>query len=275
MTVIYERSGLLPSGGPQPGTTALRGLICDVFKWCRPLPFYNPRDTAFNPVAPDGSGRVTSLSLHAEGRAFDAMTTKLDEGDPLKDWCVENFDALQIQEVIWQKKIWTAKSMAWHDFNGKNPHTDHVHIGQSWFGARHPEIIDEFRNLPTNRTTVTRRPPVPLEVSSAATLAPSEFLRWDATRLSDNQHFTLIHQADGNVVLYDDQTQPLWSSDTVGLDSDVLIMQGDGNLVLIAVDGSVLWNSGTAGNQGALLEVRDDGHFVVVDVQRRPLVSKP
>jgi hypothetical protein len=40
MMVIYERSGLLPSGGPQPGTTALRGLICDVFKWCRPLPFY-------------------------------------------------------------------------------------------------------------------------------------------------------------------------------------------------------------------------------------------
>jgi hypothetical protein len=275
MTVKYERSGLLPSGGPQPGTTALRDLICDQFLWCPRLPFYNARDTDGNKVAPDGSGRKTSLSLHAEGRAFDAMTTKLDEGDPLKDWCVKHFDALQIQEVIWQRKIWTARSMAWNDFKGKNPHTDHVHIGQSWFGAKHPEIIDQFRANPRNLNRRERRTSDLPPVSVGATLASNEFLRWDESRTSDDGRFTLVHQADGNVVLYADGDRALWSNGTVGLDSDVLIMQDDGNVVLYATDGSALWNSGTAGNSGAQLEVRVDGRFVVVDQHRRILLTQP
>lgn len=276
MVVKYERSGLLPSGGPQRGTTALVDLICDEFTWCKPLPFYNPRDTDGNHVNPDGSGRVTSLSLHAEGRAFDAMTTRLDRGDPLKDWCVENFDALQIQEVIWQKKIWTARTMAWNPFKGKNPHTDHVHIGQSWEGAKHPEIIDAFRNLPTNVDRIKPRIVNLLPVGVAATLRTNEFLRWDETRNSDNQRFTFVHQADGNVVLYDDQNNALWSNGTIGLDSDLLIMQDDGNLVLYATDGSALWTSNTQGNPGAQLEVSDDGHIVIVDANRHPLpFTKP
>jgi hypothetical protein len=275
MAVKYERSGLLPSGGPQTGTTALRDLICDEFPWCPRKSFYNSRDTDGNHVNPDGSGRVTSLSLHAEGRAFDAMTTKLAEGDPLKDWCVKNFDALQIQEVIWQKKIWTAKTMAWNDFKGKNPHTDHLHIGQSWFGAQHPEIIDVFRGLPDNRGRIIRNTTdVPL-VGVAATMATNEFLRWDESRLSDNQRFTFVHQADGNVVLYDDQGTALWSNGTVGLDSDLLLMQDDGNLVLYATDGSPLWSSDTFGNPGAQLEVHDEGKIMIVDPDRRPLFTKP
>src|SRR5215213_8094725 len=181
MTVKYERSGLLPSGGPQTGTTALVKLICETFTWCKPRPFYNARDTDMNPVAMDGSGRVTSLSLHAEGRAFDAMTTKLAQGDPLSAWCVQHFDALQIQEVIWQRKIWTARSMGWNDFKGKNPHTDHVHIAQSWFGATHPEIIDAFRTNPLQAPAVTAfSPPVQLPAAGlAATLAANQELRWD------------------------------------------------------------------------------------------------
>lgn len=275
MTVKYERSGLLPSGGPQPGTTALRDLICDEFPWCPRLPFYNSRDTDGNPVAPDGSGRKTSLSLHAEGRAFDAMTMKLDEGDPLKDWCVRNSEALQIQEVIWQKRIWTSRSMQWNDFTGKNPHIDHVHIGQSWFGARHPEIVQTFRDMPTNITRITRRTGDLPPVGVAATLAANEFLRWDEARTSDDLRFAFVHQADGNVVLYDDQERPLWSNGTVGLDSELLIMQDDGNLVLYATDGSALWHSDTAGNPGAQLEVRISGHVVIVDSHRRALFTKP
>lgn len=275
MTVNYERSGLRPSGGPQPGTTALRDLICDQFLWCPRLAFYNPRDTDGNPVAPDGSGRRTSLSLHAEGRAYDAMTTELNEGDPLKDWCVKHFEALQIQEVIWQRKIWTSKSMAWNDFNGKNPHTDHVHIGQSWFGARNPEIIDAFRAEPTNLNTDTRRSADMPVVGAAATLAANEFLRWDEFRTSDNHRFALVHQVDSNLVLYDSESRPLWSSETVGLDSDLLIMQEDGNLVLYAMDGSPLWDSQTSGHPGAQLEVHDDGHVAILDRNRHELFAKP
>jgi hypothetical protein len=278
MTVKYERSGLLPSGGPQPGTTALRDLICDTFKWCPKLTFYNPRDTDMNPVAMDGSGRKTSLSLHAEGRAFDAMTRRLDQGDPLSQWCVTHFDALQIQEVIWQRKIWTARSMGWHDFNGKNPHTDHVHIAQSWFGATHPEIIDAFRKDPTAPVAPTpvQLPSVQLPAAgAAATLAANQQLRWDEALVCDNKRFTFVHQSDGNLVLYDDQVRPVWSNGTVGQDTELLVMQDDGNLVLYSTDGQALWNSGTAGHPGAQLEVRDDGKIAVIDTTRKPLFAKP
>jgi hypothetical protein len=275
--VKYERSGLLPSGGPQPGTTALRDLICDTFTWCPRLKFYNPRDTAMNPVAMDGSGRVTSLSLHAEGRAFDAMTTKRAQGDTLSEWCVRHSEALQIQEVIWQRRIWTSRSNGWHDFTGTNPHTDHVHVAQSWFGALHPEIVDAFRKNPGS-TPDTEGPPPIVELPPAgatATLAANQQLRWDQALVCDNQKFTFVHQADGNLVLYDEQTRPVWSNGTVGLETELLIMQDDGNLVLYGQDGSSLWNSNTAGHPGAQLEVRNDGKIAVIDPQRQPLFAKP
>jgi hypothetical protein len=275
MKVKYERAGLLPSGGPQTGTTALRDLICDEFIWCPRLSFYVARDTTGHPVKPDGSGRVSSLSLHAEGRAFDAMTSDRTKGDPLADWCLTNSEALQIQEVIWQRRIWTSQSQAWHDYTGASPHTDHVHIGQSWFGAQHPEIVDTFRGQPANTNRIVRRvadlPPVGL----GATMRPNEFLRLDESRRSDNQQFTFVHQADGNLVLYDADGKPRWSSGTVSVETDLLIMQDDGNLVLYKHDGTALWNSQTAGHPGAQLEVRDDGRIVVVSTTRTELFAKP
>jgi hypothetical protein len=106
-------------------------------------------------------------------------------------------------------------------------------------------------------------------------MRPTEFLRLDESRRSDNQQFTFVHQADGNLVLYDPTTQPLWSSGTISAETDLLIMQDDGNLVLYKHDGTPLWNSQTAGHPGAQLEVRDDGRIVIVDTTRTQLFAQP
>lgn len=76
--------------------------------------------------------------------------------------------------------------------------------------------------------------------------------------------FSLVHQTDGNVVLYDNPIGvALWSSGTDGRSTDALVMQQDGNLVLYAPGGIPVWSSGTNGNLGPYLVVQDDGNVVI------------
>ncbi len=116
------------TGGPKPGTTELSEYIMD--RWgARNLGIYNCRDVV------GGS----SLSLHAEGRAFDAglLVSNADEkrrGDELFMWAIVNAANIGAQEIIWNHEIWTP-SQGLHPYTGENPHTDHVHIGQNDAGA--------------------------------------------------------------------------------------------------------------------------------------------
>jgi hypothetical protein len=50
-----------------------------------------------------------------------------------------------------------------------------------------------------------------------STLFPGQSLQSGQTLRSDNMLHTLIMQSDGNVVLYNSQSQPLWSTNTGGL----------------------------------------------------------
>ena len=89
--------------------------------------------------------------------------------------------------------------------------------------------------------------------------------------VSQNDHFQLALQADGNLVL--SQVSPplvLWSSQTAGQPSAELVMQLDGNLVLYdtATPPNVLWSSQTNGHGGAppfgpYLLLQDDGNLVL------------
>jgi hypothetical protein len=96
-----------------------------------------------------------------------------------------------------------------------------------------------------------------------STLFPGQSLQPGQTLRSDNMH-TLIMQSDGNVVLYNSQSQPRWSTNTGGLiEPREFIMQNDGNLVLYDTSGQPHWASNTQGNPGAFLNVQDDGNLVV------------
>jgi Cysteine-rich secretory protein family len=97
-----------------------------------------------------------------------------------------------------------------------------------------------------------------------ATLSSGQCLQPGQSLQSDNQLHTLIMQPDGNVVLYNQQSQPLWSTDTGGLITPGhFAMQADGNLVLYDTDGGAKWASHTYGNPGAFLNIQDDGNLVV------------
>ena len=89
---------------------------------------------------------MIEVSLHAEGRALDWM---ISAGSPANRRTVARFiklvsannwklgRAMGLQEVIWNRKIWTATYHAsgFRSYTGPNPHTDHVHIGLNRAGA--------------------------------------------------------------------------------------------------------------------------------------------
>lgn len=97
-----------------------------------------------------------------------------------------------------------------------------------------------------------------------ATLFSGQSLYPGQSLQSNSGLHTLIMQTDGNVVLYDRNSQPLWATNTGGLITPrEFIMQTDGNLVLYDKEGCPKWASQTYGNPGAFFNVQDDGNLVV------------
>ncbi len=117
------------TSGPQEGTVELSKYIMSKFG-ASSMGIFNCRSVR------GGS----SLSLHGEGRAFDAGLNannpeQKKRGDSLFQWVISNAPSIGAQEVIWNRQIWTP-SKGIRAYTGTSPHTDHVHIGQNWSGAR-------------------------------------------------------------------------------------------------------------------------------------------
>jgi hypothetical protein len=98
-----------------------------------------------------------------------------------------------------------------------------------------------------------------------ATLFSGQSLLPGQSLQSDNGLCTLTMQSDGNVVLRDSASTPLWRTGTGGgqFDPRDFIMQTDGNLVLYDTSGQYRWASKTQGNPGAFLNMQNDGNLVV------------
>lgn len=85
--------------------------------------------------------------------------------------------------------------------------------------------------------------------------------RGDSVSSCDGR-FQLVHQTDGNVVLYrKSDSHALWQTGTSGKPTTRFTMQTDGNLVLYGV--GALWQSGTVGHPGAALSIQNDGNVVI------------
>jgi|GEM_PF-1213307 len=93
-------------------------------------------------------------------------------------------------------------------------------------------------------------------------LAANDVLPQNQSKWSCDGRFQLVHQGDGNVVLYAGSS-PLWSTGTVGKSTAQFVMQGDGNVVLYQGNGRAAWNTATHGQGTAALVVQDDGNVVV------------
>lgn len=126
--IRYDKTGTTCSGKAQPGAVALQELVLNRYPGSKSAGIYNCR-----PVR--GGGR---LSLHGEGRAVDIRPLDKAQGDTIAAWLLQNASALNVQEIIWYRKIWSAQhpNSGWRAYSGVNPHTDHVHVGLNWDGAR-------------------------------------------------------------------------------------------------------------------------------------------
>lgn len=92
-------------------------------------------------------------------------------------------------------------------------------------------------------------------------LWPNQYLDRGEEVYSCSRNARLVHQSDGNVVLYG-PSGFIWTTWTNGRATTRFIMQRDGNLVLYN-GGTPLWNSGTWGNNYAVLAIQDDCNMVI------------
>ena len=144
-------------------------------------------------------------------------------------------------------------------------HRDHSGAQTACPGANLYPRLEQIRQRAREMRAGTNNPPPPQPAPQPAgcgvASANTSLARGQGARsCSGRYHF--VHQTDGNVVLYDNNTA-LWHTGTHGRSTSSLVMPGDGNVVLYAASGAAIWSTGTHGNAGSVLAVQDDGNVVV------------
>lgn len=117
---VYDGPPTRCAKGPRPGTKALSVGVMERFG-CGTDGIFNCR-----PTRNSGS---TTLSFHADGRAWDAKSTG-ELNRRIAAWLVQWADELGVQEVISYRRRWDARTRQWRVYNGDDPHTGHVHVSQ-------------------------------------------------------------------------------------------------------------------------------------------------
>jgi|GEM_PF-1080310 len=108
--------------------------------------------------------------------------------------------------------------------------------------------------------------------ASCPLLAPNQYLTPGQRVNHCTMDSFLIHQGDGNVVLYQGG-RARWSLGTFGRSTGLFVMQGDGNLVLYSPQQVPIWSSGTSGNPGARLDLEQGCTLVIRGTDGRALWS--
>lgn len=139
------------SGGPALGAVALLNWLSRQWPHGWSGGIYNCR-----PVR----GRQ-SMSIHAEGRAVDFMLPvhqgkAHESGDDIVKALGARGDQLGIQAIIWNRRIWSARSPNGRPYTGVNPHIDHLHIELTRKGAATLTAAALGGTPPTSRPTVLR-----------------------------------------------------------------------------------------------------------------------
>jgi hypothetical protein len=125
------------SDGYTKGAVALSRWINRHYRFSGNIGGYACRQNTANPA---------QMSLHAEGRALDWMISAYNADQrrvvarfirkvSANNWRLAR--AMGIQELIWNRHIWTSyrHTEGWRAYTGPVPHTDHIHIGLNRAGA--------------------------------------------------------------------------------------------------------------------------------------------
>jgi hypothetical protein len=128
--------------------------------------------------------------------------------------------------------------------------------------------VDANLTLSTTALGVSGNPQPP---NPAPTPTISDHLNAGGTLTAEQKlqsadgRYTLLYQVDGNLVLYNLNSAPVWSSNTSGKPVGRVVMQDDGNLVIYGPNNEFIWNSGTT-SPGSSLLLQNDGNLVIYDV---------
>lgn len=106
-------------------------------------------------------------SIHGEGRALDVMfpvinNTAHAEGQRLFEKLAANASALGLQAIIWNRKIYSARSPRGRNYTGVNPHIDHLHIEMTRDAAKTLTSARINAILGTSPSAPSVRPPANL-----------------------------------------------------------------------------------------------------------------
>lgn len=129
MDWCYNAAGTKCSGKAQLGTRNLRAAIDSAIEWVGDYGIYNCRPTRTG----------SSLSLHGEGRAWDAAVSVAarQQGLKLAQFFVDAAQMLGVQRVIYWEREWDSRDgqRYWSSYSGPNHH-DHVHVELCWEAAQ-------------------------------------------------------------------------------------------------------------------------------------------
>lgn len=132
--------------------------------WC--VKYYPPARNGgiFNCRTVRGSA---APSIHGEGRAIDVMfpvinNTAHAEGQQLFEHLAKNASALGLQTIIWNRRIYSARSPKGRNYTGVNPHIDHLHVEMTRDAAKTLTSARINAILGTSPSAPSVRPPANL-----------------------------------------------------------------------------------------------------------------
>ena len=97
---------------------------------------------------------------------------------------------------------------------------------------------------------------------------PGEQLKENQKIISANGQYSLVQQADGNLVIYNASQEVVWASGMNGQNVARCVMQPNGDLVQHPGGYDLsMWSTQTRGNNGAYAQLQDDGILVIVNTQ--------
>lgn len=94
-----------------------------------------------------------SVSDHNTGDALDIGILGVDQGTQIAQKLIKEAQDKNVKYIIWNKQIWNPSvSDSWRPYNGKNPHTDHVHVSfnRGSNGADNSDEVALSHNNPLN-----------------------------------------------------------------------------------------------------------------------------
>jgi len=129
-------------GKAQPASLTMWQMVQACFPLCKNLGIYNRRNVA-------GTNKP---SAHAEGRALDiglnVKSTKEKEiGDFLFYLFIEMQEELGLDHVIWNRQIWGKNEKIVKKYEGKDPHTNHVHVAWTRIGSQKTGFPRTYQKL--------------------------------------------------------------------------------------------------------------------------------